>query len=449
MKLRLKSVIKTGDVDFAEVLRHSAFAFIILIAATGIQFTFDLLLAQRFGAHGYGVFYLGFSLLMTLALIGRLGLDRAVIRFMPDLIRQKQTHLARGLTNTVVRLSLYFTIPVSIILFIGSDFLANNVFNVPELNNYLKTFAFAIPPFALSYIYSGVLRGLKHTTSSLFLERISIYAIGIIAILTSSVLYGLEGVVIGFTFACFITAILGSILVRRHLTSPHQAQPFNKSRLLMVAGPLLFVTFATQMNGQASVLLLGIFSSASDVGIFNIALKISMLMSLILAAITVITATKISELYHAKKYKELSTLLSKTSALGALWGLPLLLSIITFPTFLLGLFGNEFTVGVWPLIILGIGQFVNVSVGSTIFALGMTNHERSLAVTMAVALFGNLILGIILIPRIGVIGASIATSLTIVISNLVLVMLVKKYLNAWLLPYAGIRSWMSTLIERK
>ena len=307
MKLRLKSVIKTGDVDFAEVLRHSAFAFIILIAATGIQFTFDLLLAQRFGAHGYGVFYLGFSLLMTLALIGRLGLDRAVIRFMPDLIRQKQTHLARGLTNTAVRLSLYFTIPVSIILFIGSDFLANNVFNVPELNNYLKTFAFAIPPFSLSYIYSGVLRGLKHTTSSLFLERISIYAIGIIAILTSSVLYGLEGVVIGFTFACFIAAILGSILVRRHLTSPHQAQPFNKSRLLMVAGPLLFVTFATQMNGQASVLLLGIFSSASDVGIFNIALKISMLMSLILAAITVITATKISELYHAKKYKELST----------------------------------------------------------------------------------------------------------------------------------------------
>jgi O-antigen/teichoic acid export membrane protein len=449
MLKRITRLTSTSDANFTEVLRHSSIAFLILVGATGVQFLFDLLLAQRFGATGYGIFYLGFSVLMVLALIGRLGVDRAVVRFIPEYFTRGDKHSARGVVVAAITSSLALTIPVAFVLFVFSETLAVSVFNEPQLALYLKTFAFAVPPFALSYVYSGILKSIKQTGSSLFLERISVYAVGILSVVFLTAYWGLESIVIAFTVACYSTALAGAWLVHKHLRSNKPTLHFSKRRLLIVAGPLLFVMFATQMNGQASVLLLGGLSNSTDVGVFNVALKISMLMTIVLTAITTITATKISELYHSGRTDELSLILSKTSALGALAALPLLLAMVLFPTFLLGLFGQEFTSGYAALTILSIGQYINVAVGATVFALGLTDRERPLAVVVGIGLIVNVGLGLLLIPPYGVVGAAIATGATIAFTNLAMVYLVKRYLGILLLPFAGIKSWLRVALGRR
>ncbi len=448
-RIRVPKLFSTSDVNFVEILRHSSKAFLILVGATALQFIFDLLLAQRFGADGYGIFYLCFSVVMVLALIGRLGIDRAVIKFIPAYMTEGRINAARGVSNISVKTSLLFTVPMAILLYISSDTLARSIFNEPSIASYLKIFAFAIPPFALSYIYSGILKSLKKTGPSLFLERISIYFVGILSVLLLSSGWGIGAIITAFTLACYGTALAGALLTSKYLYTVTPAISFSRRKLLLISGPLLFVMFATQMNGQASVLLLGVFGSTVDVGVFNVALKISMLMSIVLAAITTISATKISELYYSNQIKELELVLSKSSALAVILALPLLLLMTLFPNFLLALFGSEFLPGREALVLLGIAQFINATLGASIFALGLTGGERKLALVVGTSLLVNISLGFLLIPLFGVIGAGIATSLTITLSNVILVIVVKRTLGVWLLPFVALRSWARSALALK
>ncbi len=441
-------LLETGDGDFMEVVRHSLWALFWLCITTVVQFAFDFLLTRKFGAHGSGVFYLSFSVLMALSLVGRLGLDQAVVRFIPPFL-SKKPGAAAGVNRASVQLSLLMTLPLSVLLFVLAPTLAHDVFHSGELTTYLRIFAVVMPAFSLNYIYTGTLRALKRSQASLIVSRFGYYLLGIVGLLTLGSSYGIKGVVIGFSIAILLATIAAALFIRKHMPSYDKIVPFSKKRLLVTSLPLLFVIFATQMNGQASVLLLGAVTDNTAVGIFNIALKISMLMTLILAAINVIAATKISELYFANKPKELNIMISKISALGTFASLPALVLLVAFSGFWLGLFGSEFSAGSTTLILLAIGQFVNVSVGSTNYILAMTGRERALAYAIGISLVLNVILGLVLIPKYGVLGAGISTAATNAVSNIIMVFMVKYYLGVWPLPfkYAGI--WLRKFAPAK
>lgn len=438
---RLKTLLDRPDKNFAEILLHGFWALMMLVGTTALQFVFDLILTNRFGAHGAGTFYLAFSVMMVLALIGRLGLDQAVVRFIPPFLK-KQPGRAGGVVWSAVVLSLSITLPLVLGLYVASPWLANEIFHSPEIEPYLRVFAIAIPAFSLSYIFSGTLKAMKHTRTALSVERAGVYTFGIIALVTAGFAYGLDGLVVGFVLGIILTAIIGALHVRRYMPKFTKFSYFSKRTMLLTSIPLLFVAFATQMSGQASVLLLGAFGTNAEVGIFNVALKISMLMSLILAAINVIAATKVSELYSAKKQKDLSKMIQKISGLGTLLGVPLFLFIAIFSTQLLNLFGSEFTTGALALIILSAGQLFSVSVGSTNYILAMTGKQKALAIAVCAALLANILLGLWLIPTYGIIGAAISTGASIVISNLFTVLLVKKYLRVWSLPFSSLMTWV-------
>jgi O-antigen/teichoic acid export membrane protein len=438
---KIRKLTSTGDKNFIELLHHSFWAIVILGLTTILQFLFDFILARKYEAHGTGVFYLCFTVLMTLALLGRLGLDQAVVRFIPPFL-QKNPEKAAGVNSTSIKLSLYMTLPLSVLLFVFAPVLAEDLFHSSELTTYLRIFSVALPALSLNYVVSGILRALKKSKESLIIARISKYGLGIIGIFTLGTIYGLKGVVIGFSISIYLSTLLGFYYVRKYMPKHTSVIPFSKKRLLITSGPLLFVIFATQMNGQASVLMLGAFSSNADVGIFNIALKVSMLMSLILTAINVFAATKISELYFSKRREELSIFISKISALGALLAIPLFILLSVFSTFWLGLFGHSFESGSTALIALAAGQLVNTAVGSTGYILAMTEKERLLAYAVGSSLVFNIILGLILIPKYDVVGAGITTAATSIVSNLIMVYIVKKHLDTWSLPFKFLGVWL-------
>ncbi len=437
----MKRLYATSDKHFVEVVRHTSWALVLLIGITIIQFFFDFSLTHTFGAHGSGIFYLCFSVLMVLALIGRLGVDRAVVRFIPPLLAD-DPGAAAGVQRTATQLSLALTIPLALLLFILAPFLSRTVFNSADLAVYLRIFAFAIPPLALNYVYSGILRSLKRTQAALSIERLTMYGLGIFAVVILGNIYGLKGAAVGFVLAIFATTAEGTWYLKRYMPKYKSLVPFSRKRMLVVSAPLLFVVFALQMSGQASVLLLGAYSSRADLSIFNIALRVSMLMNLILSAVSVIMGTKISELHAARKKEELERIIGKVSALGALIGIPTFIVLSILAPFLLGLFGKAFPAGTSTLIVLAAGQLVNVVVGPTLFILSMTGHERALALAIGSSLILNVLLGLILIPSYDALGAGIATSAAITASNLAMMILVKRYLGVWSLPFKYLGLWL-------
>jgi len=89
-------------------------------------------------------------------------------------------------------------------------------------------------------------------------------------------------------------------------------------------------------------------------------------------------------------------------------------------------FGAEFTAAYWPLIILLIGQAVNISCGSTGIFLAMTGHHKAFRNIIIFSALITLCLQIILVPLSGIYGAAISTAVGMALWNLASLIYIKK-----------------------
>lgn len=447
-RMRVPNLLRTGDKNFSEIIRHSVWGLAILGGATGIQFVFDLLMARQFGASGTGTFYLCFSLIVTLSLLGHIGLDRTVVRLMPPMLLKKDFAGAQSIKRSTLHIVLINTVIITTLLFLLAPWIAETVFHDTNLTPYIQIFSLSLPFYSLRFIYGGFLRALKRTRESLIVERVIIYALGIAAIFSLGAWYGITGMSYGFVIGCAASVLVGAFFVRTYLPRPGSSARFSKKILLSSGIPLLFVAFGTQMIGQTSVLILGSLGNTADVGVYNAALKVSLTLTLILTAINTIAGTTISELYASKQKDKLEKIFGKTSALGFVMGLPLFLFMMIFPEFILGLFGHEFIAGTSALRILAVGQFINIVVGPTLFILAMTGREKALAATVCSSVGLNVLLGFWLVGTNGVEGAALATAISVAGSNLVMLVLVRRYLGVWSLPFGFLRVWALKVVGK-
>ena len=93
---------------------------------------------------------------------------------------------------------------------------------------------------------------------------------------------------------------------------------------------------------------------------------------------------------------------------------------------LLWLFGERFVVGYQLMFVLAIGILARAAIGPGERFLSMLGEQKSCALAAAAALIVNLVLCFALIPRYGVMGAAIATSIAFIVES-VLIFLIARY----------------------
>ncbi|KPM75467.1 hypothetical protein AOG26_16905 [Pseudoalteromonas sp. UCD-33C] len=176
-------------------------------------------------------------------------------------------------------------------------------------------------------------------------------------------------------------------------------------------------------------LVVGFYLLAESVAFFSVAQRIAMLTTFILMAVNLVVAPKFSA-FHAKGD---DVGIRKTALFSirllVLSALPIVLFMLLFPEFLMGLFGDEFKQGAVILQILVLGQAVNVVTGSVGFLLMMSGHERDMRLVTLISGFGVLISVPIFTKLFGAVGAAVATAFFISLQNLLAVYFVKKRLG--------------------
>lgn len=163
----------------------------------------------------------------------------------------------------------------------------------------------------------------------------------------------------------------------------------------------------------------------------------------LITGINAIATTKIAEVYHSGSRKKLALLSSKTAALAIFCGLPLISMFTIWPQFFLGLFGSEFVTGSFALRVLVIGQAANLLSGSVVQILSMTEYHKEVGyITFVTAVILNLILTALLVPSYGINGAALAVGISLTLQNVILLLMVKRYLNIWSLPGRAMSHWL-------
>ena len=203
--------------------------------------------------------------------------------------------------------------------------------------------------------------------------------------------------------------------------------------LLRSAVPLFSTELMRMVMVWMATFVLGVWGTSKEVGIFGVANRTTMLMSLILIAVNVISAPKFAELYRQGNIEALARTARHSTRLMVLIATPALVFFLAAPGLVMRLFGHGFEEGKSVLMILAAGQFMNVATGSVGCLLVMSRNERVQRNNVAFNMVLNILLCVVLTRLFGIIGAAAATAISVASVNLTALFLVRKHLsiNIW------------------
>ncbi|MDF9799720.1 O-antigen/teichoic acid export membrane protein [Catalinimonas alkaloidigena] len=423
MLAKLKA--KVGkDNDLKELVNGSAVAFVLKIVGIGCTYIFTFFVAKYYGAEAMGFFALSFTILQIASILGKLGLDTALLRFVAQHASKGNWKSIQVIYTKSLQLALPFSLIICITVFFSASWIAEAILRNNQLEYHLRITAIGIVPFTFLYINTEGLRGIKEIKLYAILQGVFPYLGGSIFLLT---MYLLSPSDIQPTIAYISSIILvsiGSFILWRskYSRSNNSTVTLVKNtsfvELLKVASPMLLANSMFLIMQWTDTLMLGGLRSEEEVGVYSVCLKISNLTSVSLMAINSIAAPKFAEMWSTKDIKGLERVVQHATKLIFYISCPILVLITIFPKHVLGIFGTEFTSGYWALILLVVGQFVNSICGSVGYILQMTGNENQFQKIIFVAAILNVLLNTWLIPIYGISGAAIASLVSMTIWNI-------------------------------
>jgi O-antigen/teichoic acid export membrane protein len=429
----MKNLLKSGfaRLDGGQGLaRGAAISFSIRITGAALGFALNVLIARLFGAEGTGLYFLAITVAGIASLFGRFGLENAVLRFISTAASESDATRIRAISRRALLLALASSAVVSVLLFLVAGVLATRVFNKPELAGLLHILTLSIFPMALVVLYGAMLKALQRVRDSQIIEAVIVPLVLLIAVAGYGYRYGVPGAIASFVIATTLSAGLGAWLWHRACPPAHAAQsngaPLN---LLKTSAAFVWIQLMNAVTDWADILILGALRPAEEVGIYGVAKRLAMTVSFVLIAVNNIAAPKFAALHHQGDHAALARVAVHSARLTLLVAGPVLLALMLFSTFFMGLFGKGFEAGATVLIVLALGQLVNVATGSVGQLLAMTGHEKLLRNTLWITTVLNVALNILLIPKLGMMGSAIASTFSVVATNLFAVWFVKTKLN--------------------
>ncbi|MFH1554982.1 MAG: MATE family efflux transporter, partial [Pseudomonadota bacterium] len=228
----------------------------------------------------------------------------------------------------------------------------------------------------------------------------------------------LNGMLLALGAANLAATLVGLYLILRHKGPLHTPSPDDPPEevlpaLWRTAFPLGVVEVVQVSLNSIPVLVLGVFASASDVGAFSVANRISMLIWVVIISIGTIAAPSFAALHRRGEWDALRTLNRRVRAVVALCGIPVIAAMMIFPAQVLHLIGPGFESASTALVIMGVGQLINCLLPCQDIVLAMTGHGGVLRWLNTAQLATCCLLGAVLIPLFGMTGAAVLTAIFI------------------------------------
>lgn len=382
-----------------------------------------------------GIYALAITIAGIFSLVGQLGLQTSTVRFIAQYAGQKNWGTVDLLYHKILRLIFPSTILSALLLYFTSHYIANNIFNKPELVVPFKIISLSLPFGGFFNLNTSALRGLKRIRDSFIFQLIvPVTSFFILIFLTYLIIKNYLTPIYTQLVVGIISALLSWIFWRKAIKNKgkvNNMQYVSYREIIKVSLPMMITTGMLFVLGWTDTFMLGMFKTNADVGIYRVAMRIALFSSFTLGAVNSIAAPKLSELYWSSENERLRRVIKNASKMIFWSSLPIFALTVIFSTQILFLFGSEFVSGKSTLIILSFGQFMNAYFGSVGVLLDMTGNQNYFRNAMIISAFINIILNYILIPLYGIFGAALATAISTVTWNLIASFSVLKIFGFW------------------
>ncbi|MCD6216008.1 MAG: flippase [Candidatus Aenigmarchaeota archaeon] len=391
------------------------------ICFKGLAFITHILLARFLGVASYGLYALGFTILIFIQRFSSLGLQNGVVRFGAIYLAEEDKARLKGTLLSSLLIPLSLGLVFCIIIFYFSDFIATEIFNKPALAFVLKLFAISLPFYSLMMVGVNsfrVFRKMEYEvlTLNIFHPFLNIFILAAIFLLG----YRLIGAVLAFIISSLLSAILVIYLIYRifpEIVSNIKAK-YELKKLLPYSLTMLLLGFSYILLLSIDRVMIGFFGSEVDVGIYNAAAMTASQASIFLGSFAPIFLPSIAELSNKNQFHNLEILLKAVTKWIFIFTLPLSMIFILFPKEIMGIFGPDFIDGWAVLVLLSVAQLLNASTGPIGSILTMSGRQKVELINSIFLGVSNAVLNIFLIQRYGVLGAAIATGLSLILVNI-------------------------------
>ncbi|MCZ6619935.1 MAG: polysaccharide biosynthesis C-terminal domain-containing protein [Gammaproteobacteria bacterium] len=392
----------------------------------------SIVVARSLGPAGYGQVAFVFAVLNLLAIPTSSAVNPLLIRHVSNYQLAADWSLLRGLlrwtgTNTTL-LAVSIMVPIL-------GWACWNLLSTPTDRAVL--FCIAVP-FVLFWTWaarvSGVLQGLRKVVLAQSFDWIInpvIYLVLVVILWSKGALTPIT-VLLSSLGALVVSVIAGTITLQKSIPEQVVGADIELERKVWLSAWRHFIVIQVVgvANIQVPVVLLGIFGTEAQTGLFRVSENIASLLAISLLVVNAVIAPYITRLHAIGNMQELERIARGTARVALAFTLPAFFIVLFAGEWLLGfLFGESYTSAFPALVILLIGQVVNVACGSVGLLLNMTGHEKISMNALAMALALNLILGAVLIPGYGAVGAAIGASVSTIVWNVLLAVRTRKLLG--------------------
>jgi O-antigen/teichoic acid export membrane protein len=393
----------------------------------------SIVLARYLGATDLGVYSLAISIITIITIFTKMGLDNTLIKFASYSYSINDWMTIKGLHSQMIKLVLSMAIPAILIICLFSDIIAIYVFDEPKLGQSIRLFSLAIIPISLIDLYSQLFKGIDRIKIGMFMQSMPLHVFIICLILIFSIFIplNLPKIISIYVLSSVLVLIACSLLWGKFIPSDAKKIKgyFSRDEMMKTSIPLMWVASLNLVFTYMDTFMIGMFMSSTVVGLYNVASKVVLLSSMILVAINGVVSQKFSVYWETKKKEELERLAQSSTCYMFILSIIVFLFYVIFNRFILNLYGQEY-IEAWPvLLVLAIGQFVVLATGPVASLLMMTGNGKFHKNNTFVSALINFVLNLLFIPFFGIVGAAVATAISLIVKNLLAVIFVRKNLG--------------------
>ena len=422
-----------GEGLAALLIKGATGSFAVKVAGAGLLFASQMLLTRLLGATQYGIYIYALTWIILLSQVAELGLGSSILRFVATYRVKAQWGLLHGLLRFSSRLVFGLSLAMAAVGAVIVWWLREQ--QGPEQTLTFWLALALLPVLTLTGLRQTALVSLKHVIragipESIFKQLLIMAMLVLLYLILQHPLSASQAMIVNL-LSWLVTFVIGTVWLLR-LLPPEvaKAEPrYERREWLRVSLPMLFATGMRMILFQADIIMVGLLLGAREAGIYAVATRIVEIVAFGEQALNSIVAPMISELFHSEQHAKLRRMM--TLAAWGRFAFTLVVSLIMalLGEYLLGLFGAEFVEGMAPFLILLAGNVLISVAGSGGFLMPMTGHQNQHAIQVAIAAAVNVVLNAILVPLYGISGAAIATVISMVTWNVLMLSYVWRHLR--------------------
>ena len=411
------------DSNLSGIIDGAINAVIIKFLSLVIVFLLNIIVARKFGIESSGIFFLGLTIVHLSSVFSRFGFDFILIKHISSDKEKKKYFLDNDYTSIRTVVFLISILVTTVLYFL---------IHANELSFTYNIIILGIIPLSMLTLTSYAFQGMRKVIVSMLILSVfwQLLCLTIVIFLPIENIYYLS---LSYVLSLYVAWGISQKIWNNYIYKGR-----GKSHLLKVkkyfpqASSLWLVSLMNQLIPWSPIIIIGFFGTASEVGLFNAAFRVSMLIHFISFLMQGIVSSHINPIIENNANSELIAITRKIF-FGVLFIGVLLAFVISFMSgFIMSIYGAEFIAGKNILILLVLGQVINL-VGSIVPPLLMMSgrekqYKTILFKTSAFSFFCN----IVFIYLFGIVGAAWAILFSMGFQASLNILAIKTHFGFWI-----------------